>query len=83
LPPFLSPPGHSPAAKEEDMASKQTDRFPTLHPETRKTVDSGKVRLGDGLISDEFPILHRQAKKTADTGKVRLGDGLISDEFPV
>lgn len=65
------------------MASKQTDQFPILHRETKKTADTGKVRLGDGLISDEFTTLHRQTKKTADTGKVRLGDGLISDEFPV
>jgi len=65
------------------MASKQTDQFPTLYPETRKTADCGKVRLGDGLISDEFPTLRRQTKKTADTGKVRIGDGLISDQFPV
>jgi hypothetical protein len=65
------------------MASSKSEQFPSLQRETARTADTGKVRLGDGLISEEFPTLHRQTKKTTDSGKVRMGDGLISDEFPV
>jgi hypothetical protein len=65
------------------MAAKQTGEFPALTRQTKKTADTGKVRLGDGMISDEFPTLTRPTKKTADTGNVRLGDGMISDNFPV
>jgi hypothetical protein len=66
------------------MASKkQVDQFPPLHRPNAGTADSGKVRLGDGIISDDFPTLVSAPKKTADAGKVRLGDGIISDDFPV
>jgi hypothetical protein len=65
------------------MAPKTSVPFPPLRRPDPEIADSGKVRLGDGVITAEFPPLHRPDPKIADLGKVRLGDGVITAEFPL
>ena len=66
------------------MASrKHIPQFPPLkHPDER-IADSGKVRVGDSIITAEFPPLRLLNPTVADPGRVRLGDSIISGEFPV
>jgi hypothetical protein len=65
------------------VSTKQNAPFPPLHHPDPTTADSGRVRLGDGVITAEFPLLSRPDPKIADPGKVRLGDGVITGEFPL
>lgn len=63
------------------MAST-TKRGPrVVRQPAERTIDSGKVRMGDGWITAEFPPLRRPIEKTLDDGKVRLGDGWITSGF--
>jgi len=64
------------------MVSK-TKRSPSVvwRQSAARTVDSGKVRMGDGWVTAEFPPLRQPDQKTVDTGKVRLGDGWITSGF--
>ena len=64
-----------------DRESFMNDRILPLRRPEEKTVDPGKPRPGDCLVSAAVPSLHRPEKSTADTGKLRLGDCMISAPF--
>lgn len=49
-------------------------------PDT-KTQDSGKLRIGDCMISAELPKLNKPDEKTRDTGAVRIGDCMIAGRY--
>jgi hypothetical protein len=70
-----------------DMASIDQEfglaaEFPQLRLPNKEVADSGKVRLGNGVISAGFPELRLPSDEIADSGKVRLGNGVITGGFP-
>jgi hypothetical protein len=66
------------------MTSTDSIQIEQRRRDDPRSVDQGKVRIGDSSITAKLPLQRRRDDpRSADLGKVRIGDSSITARLPV